>query len=288
MYTAIFKNKLKSYLLIVIFSLFVAFLASLVIGRSSALIGVIIFSLIYSVSSIYIAPKIILKSVGATEIFADDKSGVYQIVENLAITSGMPMPKVYICKDPTPNAFATGRSPKHSFVCVHQGLLDILTKQELEGVLAHEMSHVKNYDIRVMAIVTALISILSILSRFSFYGGRDDRDDRNIGGILSIFMLILAPIIGTLLQLAVSRRRELLADSSGALLTRNPLGLASALQKIDNFAKQKIATTNIPETSAHIYFSTPIELGSKISKLFSTHPPIAQRIENLKEMGEHL
>jgi heat shock protein HtpX len=222
----------------------------------------------------------------AHEIQKSDNPRLWRIVENLAITDGLPMPRVYIMNDPAPNAFATGRNPKSSIVCVTSGLLDIMNDQELQGVIAHEMSHIKNYDIRVMLVAFALTAVISLLAdimiRVAWFS--DNRDNNNQAFlILGIVAAILAPIVATMIQLAVSRQREYLADASGALATRYPEGLASALEKIK---KTGSATKRQNTATAHLFFANPLK-GHGITNLFSTHPPIDDRIARLRTMGTH-
>jgi heat shock protein HtpX len=223
---------------------------------------------------------------GAREVEKADAPELYRIVENLAIAGGLPMPKVYIIDDDSPNAFATGRDPQHAVVAVTSGILGVLEKSELEGVIAHELSHVGNYDIRFMALVTALVSVVSIIAdlllRLSFWGGNDREEGGNnqLMLILGIVGAILAPIVAVAIQFAVSRQREYLADSSGALLTRYPEGLASALEKI-SANDQPMNRAN--SATAPLYISNPLK-GRSFSGLFDTHPPIAERIRRLREM----
>lgn len=220
---------------------------------------------------------------GAHPIIKKDNPRLWRIVENLAITEGLPMPKVYLIDDPSPNAFATGRNPHHAIVGATSGLLEIMDDKELEGVIAHEIGHVKNYDIRVSLIAFALVAVISILSdimlRIAWYN--DDEDTGKITFILGIAGAILAPIVATMIQLAISRRREYLADASGALSTRYPEGLAGALSKIGAY-KKPMKKQNA--STAHLFFANPLKKGS-ISALFSTHPPIEDRIKKLTEMG---
>jgi heat shock protein HtpX len=220
---------------------------------------------------------------GAKEIQKSDNPRLWRTVENLAITEGLPMPKVYIMNDPAPNAFATGRKPNVSAVCATTGLLQIMNDTELEGVIAHELGHVKNYDMRVNTIAFALVGIISLIAdmfwHISFFGG-DDEDSPAWIRILAIVAIILAPIAATLLQLAISRRREYLADATGALSTRYPDGLASALEKIEHAGS---ATKKQNTATAHMFFANPLK-GKGITNLFSTHPPIEARIKALKEM----
>jgi heat shock protein HtpX len=223
---------------------------------------------------------------GCKEIQKRDNPRLWRTVENLAITEGMPMPKVYIMDDPAPNAFATGRDPNHSAVCATSGLLEMMDDSELEGVLAHELGHIKNYDIRVSTIAFALVGVISMIAdfffRFTLWGGGDDDEgsNNNLFFVLAIVAAILAPIAASLLQLAISRRREYLADATGALTTRYPEGLAQALEKIG----QSGSTLRRQNTStAHMFFANPLR-GGNIANLFSTHPPIEQRIKILREM----
>lgn len=217
---------------------------------------------------------------------------LYTDVENLSIASGLPMPKVYVVDDPAPNAFATGRDPKHAAVCATTGILSKLNKSELEGVLAHELSHVKDYDTRLMGVVAILVGSISILANVFFRSMwfRSDDRDRNDSGIfmlIGIILAILSPIIAMLIQLAISRKREFLADANGALLTRYPEGLASALEKISK--DQNILKTASTAT-AHFYIENPFKTDTKkksgqwLVNLFSTHPPIAERIKILRSM----
>lgn len=249
----------------------------------------IVFSFGYVFWSYFASDKLALSINKASEIEKKDNPRLYRIVENLSITDGLPMPKVYIMNDPAPNAFATGRDPKHSAVAVTTGLLEIMSDTELEGVLAHELGHIKNYDIRVSMIAFGLVAAVSMISdiilRSLLWGGAGD-DDSPAGNnpmflILGIVALIIAPIVATLIQLSISRKREYLADATGALTTRYPEGLASALQKIGDHGsvmqKQSAST-------AHLFFANPLKNGS-LMNLFSTHPPIEDRISRLHEMG---
>jgi heat shock protein HtpX len=206
------------------------------------------------------------------------------MVENISITTGMPMPKVYIINDPAPNAFATGRDPKHSAIAVTSGLLDIMDDSELEGVLAHEMGHIQNFDIRVSMIVFGLVVavgiIADILLRMSFFGrGRDNNNP--VIAILGIVAIIVAPLVAMLVQLAVSRQREYLADATGALTTRHPEGLASALQKLGEYGAPVRRKSS---SMAHMWISDPDKPGFA-ARMMSTHPPIAERIQRLRDMG---
>lgn len=296
MYSNVAANKRKTILLIFAFVILISglgYIISLYYGNSAMFIGIAVFAVIYAFFGYYASARIALGMVGAKEIQKKDAPQLYRIVENLCITAGLPMPKVYIVNDPAPNAFATGRDPKHAVVAVNTGLLEIMDKEELEGVLAHELSHVGNYDIRVMAIVLVLVTIVAFISDFFFrmmfwFGDEDNGGSNPIFLALALVMAILAPLIAAMLQMAVSRKREYLADASGALLTRYPEGLASALQKIANF---KGNDPKANSATAHMYFSNPLtnrKKGSWVAGLFSTHPPIEERIAKLKEMGSKL
>jgi heat shock protein HtpX len=247
-------------------------------------------SAIYALIQYFLAAKLATAMNGAKEIEKKDNPRLWRTVENLAITAGMPMPKVYIMDDPAPNAFATGRDPKHAVVCATTGLLEIMNDIELEAVMAHEMSHVRNYDIRVMMIVFGLVSaigfIADMLMHMMWFGGRDseERPSSPVFIVLGIAAAILAPVIATLVQLAVSRRREYLADSSGALLTRYPEGLADALEKI---AHTGSTTRHQNSATAHLFFANPLK-ASFAANLLSTHPPIEERIAKLRQMGNRI
>ncbi len=266
----------------------VGFVFARALGNPSILYGAVILSLVMNVASYWYSDRIVLSMVKARRIESRaDSPLVWDSVENLAITAGLPMPKLYIVDDPSPNAFATGRDKEHAAVAVHTGILSILDKRELEGVLAHELSHVGNRDTLVSTVAVVLAGMVSILSdwflRASLWG-RGDRDSR-AGGIFMLvgFVLaLLAPLFATLIQLAVSRRREFLADASGALLTRDPDGLASALEKISG--------SSVPSTTARaalstLYISAPESARTSFfAKIFMTHPPIEERLAALRDM----
>lgn len=290
MYAQIAANKRKTILLVAIFVAFIGTIGYL-FGLVNHAPGFFYFfgigALIYSMVTYYFSAKIATSMSGAREIAKQDAPELYRVVENLSLTSGLPMPKVYIIEDSAPNAFATGRNPKNAIVAVTRGLLERLEKDELEGVIAHELSHISNYDIRLMGMVTALVSLVSIISDFLFnisIFGDDDDGFNPLSIALAIGMAILAPIIATIIQLAISRRREYLADASGALLTRYPEGLVSALQKISSSDEPMRKASS---ATAHLFISNPLGgkgIGSGIAKLFSTHPPIADRIARLTAM----
>ncbi|MCX6713610.1 MAG: M48 family metallopeptidase [Candidatus Vogelbacteria bacterium] len=249
----------------------------------------IIFSLVMNFASYWWSDKIVLSMAGAKPANHDENMELYHLVENLAITAGLPLPKIYIIQDQAPNAFATGRDKKHAVVAVTTGLLGMLNKNELEGVIAHELSHVGNRDILLQSAVVVLVGLIAILSdmfirsRFIFGGGDNDNKAGGIMAIVGIVFIILSPIIATLIQLAISRQREFLADSSGALLTRYPEGLASALEKIGGYNQPMKKASN---AMAHMYISNPF--GAKavkgVAKLFMTHPPIAERVARLRQL----
>ena len=251
------------------------------------LIFAIIFSGIMTLGSYYAGDKMALATSGAKgPIKKEDNPYVYRMVENISMTAGLPIPKVYIIQDPAPNAFATGRDPKHASIAVTTGIIERLENEELEGVIAHELSHIKNYDIRVMTIVVVLVGIISILAhwffRINLFGGRDRGRGGGIIMVVGIVAIIISPIIAELIKLAISRKREFLADASGALLTRYPEGLASALEKISHYsAPMKSANSG----TAHLFISNPFGKKKLISKFFSTHPPVEERIKALRGMA---
>lgn len=288
MYEQIAANKRKSVFMVIVFVALVAgmgWLFARYLNHPALTPFVLVGSIIYVILSYFRGSSAALALNGAQEITKKDDPRLWRTVENLAITDGLPMPRVFIIDDPAPNAFATGRDPNHAAVCATTGLLEIMDDKELEGVIGHELGHVKNYDIRVTMLIFALVAVVSILAdiilRITWFGGRDDEDNNNqIFFILGIVAAILAPIIATLIQLAVSRRREYLADATGALTTRYPEGLASALEKL----KQTGTALKRQNTStAHLFFANPLK-GKSFLNLFSTHPPLDDRIKRLKEM----
>ncbi len=279
--------------LFLIFVILIGWLFSQVFDSPIILYIAVAISVIQALVSYYSGDKIALSISGAKEIQKKDNPKLWNSVENLCITAGLPMPKVHIIDDPAPNAFATGRDPKHASIAVTSGLLDTMSDSELAGVLAHEISHINNYDIRLMTVVVVLVGVVAILSNFflrSRMFGFGRRDNDNNGGQIQLIMLviaiiasILAPIAATLIQLSISRKREFLADSSGVSLTRHPDGLASALEKISEY---KAPMKNASEAMAHMYISNPLgKKQSYLSKIFSTHPPIEERVLALKKMS---
>ena len=275
-----------------------AYFAGLYYGDFTITIAVTIGALLYALIGYFSSAKVALSLSGAKPISKKDNPRVYRMVENLSITAGMPMPKVYIVPDPAPNAFATGRDPEHSHIAFTAGILELLDDQELEGVAAHELSHVQNYDIRVMSTVMVLVVVIGLISDIFlrmmwFGGGRRNNNDNGGGGImalLGIVALILAPIVAALIKMAISRKREYLADASGVLMTRYPDGLASALAKIGAHSKPMKRANS---STAHLFLDNPLEGKDKahsrsFSGLFSTHPPMKDRIQRLQKMGTEL
>ncbi len=288
MYTQIASNKRRSLMLVFGFVAFIAvldYIFSRAFNQPSLFVPILIGAVIYAVVTYFFSAQIALGLSGAREVQKADAPDLYRIVENLAIAGGLPTPKVYIIDDPSPNAFATGRDPQHAIVAVTSGILRVLDKTELEGVLAHELSHVGNYDIRFMAVVVALVSVVAVVSdlflRLSFWT-RDDRENNGnqLFFILGIVGAILAPLVAAVIQFAVSREREYLADSSGALLTRYPEGLASALEKIGG---SKTPMQHANSATSSLYIANPLK-GRSLAGLFDTHPPIAERVRRLREM----
>jgi heat shock protein HtpX len=287
MYSSIAANKRKTVFIFLVFIVLISGLGWLVgMYLDSPFITpyVLIGGLIYGLIVYYSGTKMSLAVNGAKQIEKRDDPRLWRIVENLAITEGLPMPKVYIMEDPALNAFATGRNPQNAAVCATRGLLDALDDKELEGVMAHELGHVKNFDIRVSMIAFALVAIVGVITDIIWWmsWGRD-REGSQLTAILGIAAIVLAPIVATMIQLAISRKREYLADATGALATRYPEGLASALEKIQ---QQGSATARANSSTAHLFFANPLKSGS-FSGLFSTHPPIEDRVRILREMGDH-
>jgi heat shock protein HtpX len=269
-------------------------LFSAIYGNPSILYIAVIISIVMNIASYWYSDSLVLAMTGAHEADPNEYRDLHNIVENLAITAGLPKPRVFVVEDPAPNAFATGRDPEHSVVCVTTGLLPLLTKVELEGVIAHELSHIGNRDMLLGTVAVVLVGFVSIICdifrRASFYGGNSDRDNKAGTAlfILGIIASILAPLAATMIQLAISRKREFLADASGVLLTRYPDGLATALQKIGKYGQpmQKHSSA-----TAHLFISNPLGRTGEdeddkaevswFAKLFSTHPPIKERIAAL-------
>ena len=299
-YSAISGNRGKTWLIMALFILFVStvgyvFAKALGYNEWSFVAFALLFSGISSMSSYYFSDKLVLATMNAHPIEEKDNPILFHLVENLAIGDGVPMPTIYTIDTPAANAFATGRDPKHAVICVTTGILQQLDKAELEGVIAHEMSHVKNYDTRLMGVVAVLVGFVAIAANLFmqnlWWGGmrRDDRDRE--GGQLEMIYLaigvvfaILSPLVATLIQLAISRKREYLADASGALLTRYPEGLASALEKI---AQDPHTVPGASNATAHLFIENPYkgkEAKQWFTSLFDTHPPIEERIRILRSM----
>jgi heat shock protein HtpX len=250
---------------------------------SAILYGFVAFSVITSVSSYWFSDRIVLKMNNAKELSLADGRDIYRIVENLCITAGMPMPKVYLMEDVALNAFATGRDPQHGVICLTTGIVNRLEKVELEGVIAHELSHIKNRDTLVSTLVVVLVGFIALLADWFqhslIFGGSRDNDNRNpIFFVLAIVLSLLAPLAAMLIQLAISRKREFLADSSGATLTRYPEGLASALEKISS---DPAPLKSANRATAHLYIANPFK-GKSMAKLFLTHPPTEERVTALR------
>jgi heat shock protein HtpX len=288
MYKQIASNKRRTVFLLFTFLVLLWGLAWVIAqftGQPDLLFVIGIFAIAYAFISYFAAGKMAVAVNGAKEIEKKDDPRLWRIVENLSITDGMPMPKVYIMDDPSPNAFATGRDPNHAIVCATTGLLRIMNDTELEGVMAHELGHVKNYDVRVSTIVFALVGIISLIAdfflRWSFWSGDNRENNNQLFTILAIVAALLAPLAATLIQLSISRRREYLADATGALTTRYPDGLASALEKIGQVGS---ATRRQNTSTAHMFFANPLQ-GRSFLNLFSTHPPNEARIKALREMN---
>ena len=286
MYKAIAANKRKTVFLMLFLVVLIAGLGWIftqIYGNMNIFWGTFFGSLAYVVIQYFASAKIALTMNGAKEIQKRDNPRLWNIVENLAISQGMPMPKVYIVDDPAPNAFATGRDPSHAHVAATTGILDIMTDSELQGIMAHEMSHVKNYDIRVSLIAFGLTSVIGMIAdlflRMMWFGGdSDNRPSHPAFLIAGIAAAIISPFVAALIQAAISRQREYLADASGAEMTRYPEGLASALYKLGQVST---ATRRQNPSSAHLFFANPLK-GRSIIQLFSTHPPIDKRVARLQ------
>ena len=289
MYKAVAANKRNT---VIIMAAFIGLVGAIgwafsyyMYGNSSIAPWVIGGAVIYALIQYFAASKLTTMATGAKEIEKRDNPRLYRIVENLAITAGIPTPKVYLIDDPAPNAFATGRDPKHAIVAATTGILEVMDDRELTAVMAHEMGHVRNYDIRVSMIAFGLVSAIGLLSDIAmhmFFFGGDDRRDSNANPIVlvvGIVLIILAPIIAAMVQMAVSRQREYLADASGVLTTRDSEGLASALEKLAQYGRPMKRQSS---STAHLFFNNPLKPGF-LSGLFSTHPPLEARIARLRD-----
>lgn len=296
MFEDIKKNKIKSWFIVLLFLAFIAVIVyyicmALDLGELSIIIAMI-FAIVSTWGSYYYSDKIVLKLNNARPATREEDLKLVNILDSLVISAGLPeKPQLYVIEDAQPNAFATGRNPKHAVICVTTGLLEKLDYYELEGVLAHEMSHIKNYDILLSAVVSVMVGFIVILSdwftRISFYGGRRgrDRDNDNNGNaivmLIGLIFLILAPIFGQLMQLAISRKREFLADATAIEFTRNPDGLISALEKISADPNElKVAN----KATENMYIASPFRNKKKASDLWSTHPSTEARIEALRNL----
>ncbi len=295
MYEQIAANKRKSAILVFFFILVIFGLAwtfdQLTRWGTPGLVAAAAFALFSAVGGYYASDKITLAISKARPASKEEFPYLVNVVEGLAIAAGVPAPKCYVIDDTAPNAFATGRDPAHSVICVTTGLLGKMDRAELEGVVGHEMSHIRNYDIRLMTLVVVMVGIIALLSdwilRSFLWGGRIRRSSRDKGAgaaliAIGLLLAVLAPLIASLIRLAISRKREFLADASSAQLTRYPAGLASALRKI-SADPEKLAAAN--KATAHLYIANPLlDHGGRINKLFSTHPPIEERIAALEKM----
>ena len=291
MYRAIAANKRNTWFIMVFFLILVGalgYVADIFLsgpGTGVVFFGVLIGALVYVGIQYYSAGSQALAMAGAVQIQKADNPRLYRIVENLSITTGLPMPKVYLVNDPAPNAFATGRDPEHAAVAATTGLLEIMDDAELEGVMAHAIAHVKNFDIRVTTIVFGLVVVVGVvadvLARMAFFGGsrRDSGGGNPLILIVGIAAMILAPLLAALIQAAISRQREYLADATGALTTRHPEALASALEKLGQYGRP---LKKQQASMAHLWMADPIQPGV-IDRMFQTHPPIADRVKRLLE-----
>jgi len=276
-------NALKTALLLGLLTGFMILVGDW-LGGQRGMVMALGFAAVMNFVSYFFSDKIALMTYHAQPVTREQLPRVYEVVERITQRQGLPMPKIYVIPTESPNAFATGRNPSHASVAVTQGILNLLDDEELEGVLAHELGHVRNRDILISSIAATLAGAITILARMAYWGalfgglGGRDREDRGGGGISALFMLILAPIAAMLIQLAVSRSREYAADATGAHFTGNPYALARALQKLDAYSK-RIPMVASP-SSAHLFIVQPL-LGMNFASLFSTHPPIRKRIERL-------
>ena len=294
LYTQQSSNITKTYMLMgsfLVFVIAICYGVSWYFGNPIIIYIGAIFAILTSFGSYWWSDKVVLSMTGAHQVTKEQAPELYNVVENLAITAGLPMPKLFIVDDSAPNAFATGRDPQHAVVAATTGLLQILDRTELEGVMAHELSHVGNRDMLLMTVAVVLAGFVAVvadfLSRSLMFGGGDNRDRSPVFLVLGIIGIILAPIAAKLIQLAISRKREYLADATGALLTRYPEGLASALEKISAYARPMRRASH---ATAHLFISDPFQdgnqgIGKKIAGLFQTHPPVNDRIKRLREMS---
>ena len=296
LFEQIAANKRRTWFLLVAFFALLALIGAAAgyLWMNSPLGGMIIafiIGLIYAITMIFQSTEVVMSMNGARQVSEQEAPELYHIVQDMAMVAQIPMPRVYIVEDDSPNAFATGSNPENAAVAATTGLLRLMNREELEGVIGHEVSHIRNYDIRISTIAVALASAITMISsvagRMMWYGGgrrRNDRDDDSGLGLLmlvfSLIAIILAPLAATLVQLAISRQREFLADASSVELTRNPQGMIKALQKLDNSEPMH---RHVDDASAALYISDPKKKGG-LHKLFYTHPPISERVERLRKM----
>jgi len=293
MYRAIARNKRNTVFIILLFLVIIGglgWLAGYVYNSWTITITTLVIATIYAVIQYFAASRLAVSMAGGVEIQKADNPRLYRIVENLAITDGLPMPKVFIIDDPAPNAFATGRDPQHAIVAATTGLLDLMDDSELEGVMAHEMGHVQNYDTRVSMIVFGLVVAIGFIAdmflRVAFFGGGRSRNDNNNGGnpivmVFGLVAMVVAPLVAAGVQAAISRQREYLADATSAMTTRNPDELASALAKLGQYGRPMRRQNS---SMSHLWISDPNRPGM-MSRLFSTHPPLEERIARLHKIG---
>jgi heat shock protein HtpX len=291
-YRAIARNKRNTVLILLFFVVLIGglgLLAQYAYGRPgdySIAVFVVLGAVLYAVFQYFVADRQAIAMSGAVgPIQKTDNPRLYRIVENLSIATGTPMPKVFIVPDPAPNAFATGRDPEHAIVAATTGILELLDDAELEGVMAHELGHVRNYDIRVSLVVYGLVVAVGILSdmllRMAFFGRGRNNNGNPVVLVFGLVAMIVAPLVATLVQLAISRQREYLADATGALTTRHPDALASALEKLETYGRPLRRQNS---SMAHLWIADPLKPGA-LERLFSTHPPIAERVARLEKMG---
>ncbi|HET9781543.1 MAG TPA: zinc metalloprotease HtpX [Candidatus Dormibacteraeota bacterium] len=277
-------NQLKTAVLLVALTVLLVLIGRLWLGPSGTVLF-LLFAIVMNGVAYWFSDRIALASARAREVSPQEAPMLYRLADRLAAQYGVPRPKVYVSPDPSPNAFATGRNPHHAAICVNEGLLRILDEEELYGVLAHEFGHVKNRDILISSVVAVIAGTITTVAQFGmwFGGGRDDRQQSPVGGIVALLMLILAPIAALLIQLSISRSREYQADKTGAEVSGDPLALASALRKLER-ATQVVPSQTASPAFAHLYIVNPLR-GQTFSGLFSTHPPIEERIRRLEAMA---
>ena len=288
MYSAIARNKRNTVFIIIFFLLIIGglgWLAGVIYNSPSMVITTLIVASLYALFQYFMAGRQAISMAGGIEVTSvTDHPRLWRVVENLSITTGTPMPKVYIINDPAPNAFATGRDPEHAIVAATTGLLEIMDDSELEGVMAHELGHVRNYDIRVSMIVFGLVVAVGFIAdmfmRMAFFG-RNNNNGNPLVMVFGLVAMLVAPLVASMVQMAVSRQREYLADATGALTTRHPEALASALLKLESYGRPMQRQNS---SMAHLWIADPLKPGI-MDRLFSTHPPIAERVERLRTMG---